>query len=505
MANSRKDDVQPEGPAISFKELERKRQRLALLHYYLTQRLANDSSVALKGQLFKEQLEVSKCSSNVICLLCARRAGKSFYAAFWLSEGSLQKPGSLNLFVTITRDNARLIVWPELKKLNDALKLGMQFNETSLEASFPNGSRILLRGCKDRPSIERFRGPKYNRVFIDECGAFPPYLKELYQQAIRPGTVDLDGDIIFSGTPGIPWQGFWFELTGPADDPRTIRPHPVFEWTMLQNPHIPHAARVIEEIRKENGWKEDDATYLREYFGRWVEDEGDLVFPWNPQRNGVDALPVRDPLTHQRYQWRYVLGVDYGYVDSTGFVLDAYCSELPEIYTVRSWKFDELIAEQVAQQIRYVQQEVGEVSVVMDYGAAKGIAAEITRRFGITIIPAEKRDRAANIRLLRSEFMAEGRRKIVLGGANDALTDELAVLRWNDDHDDIADGQEDHCADAKMYADRFCRHYAHQPIVPGPEPNTPEWYEAESQRMLQGRLERGRAKQRESKKAFWRR
>jgi hypothetical protein len=420
----------------------------------------------------------------------------------------LQKPGSLNLFVTITRDNARLIVWPELKKLNDECKLDIKFNEVQLEAVFPNGSRILLRGCKDRPSIERFRGPKYNRVFIDECGAFPPYLKNLYQEAIRPGTVDYDGEIIFSGTPGIAWQGFWFELTGPADDPRTTRPHPVFEWTMLENPHIPHAARVIEEIRKENGWDEDHPTYLREYFGKWIEDEGDLVFPFNTLLNGISVLPERDPYTHQRYGWRYVLGVDYGFVDATGFVLDAFCPELPEIYTVRSWKQDEMISGELAQQIRAVEAEFGEIRVVMDYGAAKGIAEELTRRFGIQIIPAEKRDRAANIRLLRSELLANDRRKLVIGalpdgsGPNDALMDEWAVLRWDDRHEDIADGQEDHCADAKLYADRYCRHYTHTPIEPEPEPQSEEWYERERQSILAKKRQHAEQK---ANTPFWRR
>lgn len=506
MGENTDSTVHPEPPAVSAEEFTTDRLKvlshLLRLRAELSDAEAGRSRGGLKSVLFDKQLTVSNCQSKVFVMLCGRRAGKSFFAAFWLTEGCFLRPGSLNLFVTITRDNARLIVWPELKRLDDELGLGMVFNETLLEVKVPNGATIMLRGCKDRPSVERFRGPKFFRIFADECGSFPPYLRDLYA-TIRPATIDLDGEFCFGGTPGIQFQGYWFEMSGPEGDPRTKRTYPVFEWTMFENPHLPHAKRVAQEIKDENGWSDTHPTWVREYLGKWVEDESDLVIPFNVERNGITALPTHDPITHVKIKWNYVLAIDYGYEDNCAFVVLAYCKQLPEVYTVRSWKENQMLTHDIARQIRLTEDKCPGLVTVMDYGASKGIAEEIRRRYGVPIRPAEKRERSANIRLLRSEVLAQGRRRIVTGGGvNDPLLDEVAVLRFNEDHSDVDDGQEDHCFDAWMYGDRECRKYSHVESELEPEYGTIEWQKRERDRIIAKRKSRAEG---QVKQKFWQR
>lgn len=441
-----------------------------------------DSRPDFLNRLFGPQADAFVDDAKAKCLRVGRRGGKSVCACAWLIDGALKTPNSLSLYLTLTRRNAELIAWPTLKWLDREMGLGMRFDEQNLRARLPNGSMIMLGGVKDRSEIERYRGPHYFRVVIDECGSFPPYLESLYRDVIRPACVDLDGQVMFCGTPGIVCQGLWYNMTGP-ESPMNV---PVYHWTMFENPHIPHARRAVEEILKENGWDETHPTYVREYLGLWVDDATDLLIPFSQDRNTSTELPETNS-TGAKIDpdgWRYCLGVDVGVVDATAFSLIAAHKEVENEYVIRTEKHTNWLTGQVAGRIRDYLEDFPGCRVVMDTGGmGKVHAEECRRRFAVPVTPAEKRDKLSALRVLRDRVRS-GFVQVFAGSRNDALRDEWSVLRWDDKMEGPMRGQEDHAHDATLYALRALRHYRYSPKRNKPRPGTPEFDKLREERML---------------------
>ena len=424
--------------------------------------------------LFDKQIEVVKDPSRTKAVMCGRRAGKSILDAVWLFDGAMETAGSLSIYLTLTRKNAKLIVWPALQWVDRKMGLGCTFNQADLMVTLPNGSKILCGGCKDRAEIEKWRGPAYKRAVVDECGSFPPYLRELVRDVLRPASIDLAGEILLSGTPGWIWDGYWFETTGPHRKSKI----PVYSWTMWDNPTLPHAGALAEEIKEEEGWDDESDTWVIEYKGIWKQVEGVLVFPWTMGRNQVDALPDLPAAG-----WRHVLGIDIGQVDATAYSLWAAHENSPDDYLLESKKAEGLLSEQVANDIRGYTARFPRCAIVMDTGGmGKQHAEEVRRRFGIPVQAAEKRDKESAIRVYRDQ-MRSSRVKLLAGECNDAVRDEYAVVRWNDAKTDIADGQNDHGCHSALYGHRRLRHYRYEKIKPRPAVGTEEWARAEEERM----------------------
>jgi hypothetical protein len=109
--------------------------------------------------LFEAQRAVKADAARLITIDGPRRIGKSKLAAVLLLDTALTITRARCLFLALTLDDARDIVWQELKELNDDYALGGVLNEVRLEIYFPaNGSRIRLGGAKDRTHAERRRG-----------------------------------------------------------------------------------------------------------------------------------------------------------------------------------------------------------------------------------------------------------------------------------------------------------------------------------------------------------
>src|SRR5262245_21898693 len=124
--------------------------------------------------------------------LCGRRAGKSNGIAAWLIEGGESDPGGLSVYVARSKGNARLIVVPAIERLSREFDLGLRIREVDnqLMAWLPNGHRIWLAGAKDRSEVDKFRGPKYRRVAIDEAQEYAGYLQELVEDVFEPALID---------------------------------------------------------------------------------------------------------------------------------------------------------------------------------------------------------------------------------------------------------------------------------------------------------------------------
>jgi hypothetical protein len=456
--------------------------------------------------LFDRQLAIYLDKRRTHNILTGRRSGKSYFAAAVLLRGCIRHHALdvVHPYVAYTRPNAKAFFWPILKEMVRRCGIGISqstFNESDLVCRpFPGGSAIRLFGADKLPSVERVRGGKYGTAVIDECGAIPEGVMQKLKETLRPGMADLNDQLYQMGTPGDVCVGEWYESTtgdraasaNGGDDPLVGS----WAWTMFQNPHMPDAAGFAEALRAENRWTEDTPTYVREYLGLWSSAAERLVYPYLLERNGVLELPR--PVGDRG--WRFVVGVDPGQTQETGFVVVGAHAHEPRLYALHAEKASGLLCEDVATRVRELVETYRGAEVVLDTGGLGAQhAAELRRRFAIAVVPADKRERSSAVRML-SDDVRSGHVGVLNGTECDALRREWSTLVWDDaklDHSktqrDPATGLKmDHCSDAALYAFRRLRHYVVRPEPKAAAVGTEAWIKAEEERMLKLRKSRMR-------------
>lgn len=425
--------------------------------------------------LFPQQLAIINDPSPVIAAHPGRRSGKTHTVMAWLFKGMQDVKETTSVYLALTRGSAKRIMWREMKAANHRYKLGFSFGEVELAVSDPlNGSTILLGGADDAEAIERLRGGKYLRAAIDECGSFSPdILRALIVDILRPALGDLRGQLLLTGTPSRVCVGFFFDVC----TDKTLG-WSIHHWTVLDNPYFKEPAAYLEEERKLNHWTESHPVYMREWLGKWVQAADQLVYQYNRIRNAIDRRPDDSP------QIRYVLGVDFGFKDSTAWSVWAYYDNKPETWCLESFKRPGLTPGQAAEVTAQLQGRYGDFDAIVgdSGGLGKGYIEEAKRRFGIPFEAADKRNKRGYIELMNGD-MQSGLLKVVAHMNEDYLV-EMATLPWKDaSREEEAPGFENHITDASLYAWRKCRAWAHIKDEKRPEKGSAAWWKAQEDEM----------------------
>ncbi len=458
-------------------------QRRMLLREALKRRGIGKPAPAASGWLdrirarrFDKQRAFSDDPCKLKAALCTRRAGKTDNCAKDLYESAGEAPGTEQLFITLTRERAKDLLWDELKRQNEDLSIGAKFNEVELKARLPNGSSIKLAGADKPKEIEKRRGSKYRRVRVDESQAFGEYLKKLVEDVLEPATMDYDGDIALLGTPGPVCSGYFYEVTSGKAPGWTVH-----KWSVLDNPFVPNAREWLAKKMVDRGWNEDHPTYRREWLGEWVPDSGALFYRWDDARNTYDILPA--------HRWNYVLGWDLGFDDPHALVVLAYSEDDPCVYEVESWRQSGVTLDVVAAKVKQLQDRYGSFAwMVADTGGlGKALVEEMAQRHNLHFEAAQKRDKHAMVELLNADLIS-GRFK---ARPDSHLAREMAVLPKDPDDPKAEDPRfSNHCTDAGLYAFRRALHYRHEkkpaPILPG----TSEWADKQAKDMEQSALDK---------------
>lgn len=449
------------------------------LQQALARRLAQPR---LYGRLFGPQRLYRDDRSRRKAALCTRRAGKTEGTASTLIDDAIDFPGSVSLYLALTHKSAKRIIWPILKKLL-AGRADAKTNETDLSVTFTNGSVIIIGGAETNDDVEKYRGWKLRRVVVDEAASFGNRLRYIIEEVLEPALFDLLGDLELNGTPSASCVGYFHDVTtGRVPGWNTHK------WSVLDNPHIPHAKVELARMLKERGWDETHPVYLREWCGRWVRDENSLVYGgFSREQNTYAALPKEIRL------WRNVLAIDLGYDDPVAFGIATFAYDHPKVYLRGGFHKRGMIVSEVAAKAAEYIEKYSPVKVLMDTGGlGKMIAEEIKVRYNLPIEPAEKSEKPAMIELLNDDF----RTSRAMVEAGDPAAEEFETLQW----DPKRVGKEDEqypndLSDAKLYAYREARHWTHQAKPALPAPGTTERATLDAETAFQAAVERaGRAK-----------
>lgn len=425
---------------------------------------------------FKEQRAFVSDPSKRVAADPSRRAGKTQGVARRLSLSALRHGGAdvWSTYTAITRQQAKDLEWGPLKEINRIYRLGAKPHESELTLTFPNGHRIKLFGADKLPELEKKRGYKVAEAALDESASFPPgFLRYYFDEILEPATADLDGTITMIGTPANHCTGPFYDACNGL-----VEGWSHHHWTMLQNPHISHAKRWLANLRKRRRWTVTNPIYLREYMGKWIRDLESVVYPYDAAVNKMTTLP--------RKQWMRLCGVDLGAGDTeprTAFSVWFVSEDHPIAYLVRSYKTTDMTSEEIAGELKKLEREWGKFNVIVgDHGAlGKAIFREVTSRYGIAVIPAEKTEKKAYIKLMQSDLKA-GRIQVDEAECADWV-DEAQVLQWDPDKPWEEDDRfPNHACDSALYPWRYALHWLHEEREEEPEKGSPEYYEKEADR-----------------------
>ena len=415
--------------------------------------------------------------SKFKALFATRRFGKSYTAGIYLIQEALDNPGCSVLYIALTRDSAKGIMWKDiLKVLNRKHKLRMKFNETLLTATLPNGSVLYLMGAdSSEDDKNKILGRKFKLAVVDEAASFTINLSELVYGILKPAMADLAGTICMIGTPSNFTRGLFYDITTGKEP----------GWHLVKantrdNPYMcKQWLQEILELTINQPYIIDTPMFKQMYLGEWAIDDNKRVYRFNIEHNLYKDLP-----TYKTSNWTYVLGVDLGWEDESAFVLTGYHINDPSLYVIRTFSQSKMTFDQVANTIQLFMddKDFAPSKIVVD-GANKQGVESMRLRSSIPFEYADKLGKSDFIEMLNADFI---QRRVKIHEGLKKLINELVSLVWKTNGGVVVVPRREHpaipnhLADALLYAWRCGYHYANEAITPSITIGSREWYEKQA-------------------------
>jgi hypothetical protein len=413
-----------------------------------------------------QQEHALTCRKDRIVLNWARQRGKSDIVALRALHRAVFFPKSMILIVSASEDQALEV----LRKVNahrSKLKLdGRPLEDNKMSLELANRSRILALPA----SVGTIRGYSAVDLLIeDEAGEVPDDLHE----TIKPMLQVSDGTMFLMGTPKGP-KGHFARIWHDGGE----------EWEKSRSTawENPRARRAKLERERDHCERMGKALWFQqEYECAFIATGAGLVYPFDRKKNTCERLRT------DIGGWQFVLGIDYGFTESTAFVVLGWQRSDPNVYVVESFKREKLLASEAADVALGLTRKYPFARMVGDVGGlGKGYVEEARRRYRLPIEKAEKTNKRGYIDMFNADLRS-GHIKVMPG--NEELLAEWAALPWDEEREKPADDYDDHLADACLYAWRATYGFLEELRKLGPEPGSPEALAAEAEQMLERRIE----------------
>jgi hypothetical protein len=250
----------------------------ATLPVGFTQVDCGDRVQALVDRLTEPQREIYDAPTRFKLLCSGRRFGKTYLCITRLLNWALEKPKSLNWYVTADYRMAKQIAWQQLKEMAPR-ELIVRSNESDLSLEFVNGSRIALRGAQNEDSL---RGVSLSALVIDEAA----YVKRTaWEMVLRPALSDQGGPAWFITTPaGLNWFHDLWEQAEEQEDWQT------FSFTTIQGGNV--SEKEIEAARRTL----DRRTFQQEYLASFESLSGRVYPGFTDENISEDVCDIGDPI-----------------------------------------------------------------------------------------------------------------------------------------------------------------------------------------------------------------
>jgi len=415
---------------------------------------------------FPKQKEIIEHPAKLKAIQANRRSGKSYTAGLYLLKEAFDYPKVSVLYVSLTRDSCmRIMMKDVLDKINTDMGLRAKFNKHEMSVTLPNGSIIYLLCIDSTPeSANKILGQKYRLIIIDEAAFFRNNLKKLIFEVLMPCIADYDGTIMMISTTSHMLNSFYYKVMNGLE-----KGWQLFKFGYKDNPHMRNELqKQIDMLIDNNPNVIHTPEFRRMYLNEWVVS--DSLHVYRPQETTfIDTLP---PLTN----WRYVLGIDLGYEDSTAFVVACYHPNNDKMYIIEEYEQKEMIVYDVAKVIERLSKKYNFDTMVID-GASKQVVEELKKRYGLPLIISEKQDKRGHIELLNSDFVMD---KVKILNECVSIKKQMSELLWDETILNSrgkwveVKSQPNHLLDATLYIHRYIYNYT--------------WKEAEKDLTLEDKL-----------------
>ncbi len=417
------------------------------------------------------------------CVRAARRSGKTVGFAAKMILRSVSQPIAPVGYGTLTRENAKRIIWPDLIRLNEEFSLNAKIDLTALTMQVPGGGPISLHGVDKVTEIAKLRGHKFGEFILDECQSIRnALLVELLEEILDPTLRDYRGSLYLGGTVPPVHSGRWWDVGwGKLND--KWEQH---FWTLKDNPYFPAYSLgqnyddVIAEILNDNSWTPENKTFMREYLGIAIQDLDALLYAYDPDINDISgSLPE---------EMTYAIGIDVGGVeggdDSDAIEVIGWQKHDRTVYQCH-WEKGHGDIEDIANRIKPLMAKYRPIAIVIDQGGLGNKIAETLRnRYGIPVEAADKKRKGEYIKLLNTDLRA-GRIKVD--------PDSQVAHDWKNVEKDPEDwkvgelkerkgGYHGDSSDAFLYVWRKALHWLEQPAEP-PKPPQDQMRDARIERV----------------------
>lgn len=435
--------------------------------------------------LFPEQLDFIRDTSGTKIAVCSRRSGKTIACAADLIDTAISNPNVVCLYITLSRNNAKKIIWREIKKINRDYILNGVENLSELSMTYPNGSVIYLSGAKDTNEIEKFRGLALKKVYIDEAQSFRSYIKDLIDDVLAPALMDYAGTLVLIGTPPPIPTGYF------CDAFQSTNGWSKHHWTFWNNPFITKKSKLshqemLDRELKRRGVTTQDPSIQREWFGKFTLDSDALLLHYNAKMNDFDDLPTITPK-----KWNYIMGIDLGFDDADAIAILAWCDDSPTTYVVEEKVVPQQGITELVAQVEDLRKRYDVSKIVIDQGGlGKKIAEELRRRHQIPVEPADKARKMENIAFL-NDSLRTGRMKAKKDSkfAQDSYLVEIDKDKSTSDKIKVSDKYHSDIIDAVLYAFRESPAYTYQTPAPKPAYGSRAWARAQEEDMFEAEME----------------
>lgn len=443
---------------------------------------------------FPAQTRFVNDRSRYIDAQCSRRAGKSNGLALRFLITMEEHPGTTCIYLALTRDSAKSIMWPVLKELDEKYKLKCSFTDSTLTVKHANGAKLVLYGADQANFIRRLKGQKSPGIGIDEAQDFGTHLESLINDVLTPMLVDYtDSWLAVVGTPGPVPMGYYFDIT---QNKKYGYSH--HEWTILDNPFIPTAQAFIDDMILKRQWEPNHPTLMREWKNKWVLDLESLWIRYKAETNHFIELP------RNVKKWNYILGIDIGYKDADALAVLAWSEEDPNTYLIEELITAKQDITSLVSQIEGMSKKYDIYKMVIDQGGlGLKIAEEIRKRHSVPVEPADKKLKSENVGILNDELrLGRFKAKSASRFAQDSYLIQIDWLHSTPDKIVIKKDPHSDIIDAVLYAFRESYAFTHKPEKPKLIPGTKEWAEAQSQSMWESELAGHQSEIEENKKIY---
>lgn len=455
---------------------------------------------------YKGARAFANCRRQGAIARAGRGGGKSTSMLGRFQSVSAAHPNQASVFVTISSERSRDILSPAVWKFNQLYNTQIEERRGDGWFQWPNGYKLLYRGCKDINECNKRRGTPWVSAGWDECASINQKLLEYdIHECVEPRLVDFNGLWFAGGTPGPVPTGKWYDLSS-GDDPT----YPLFCWDARHNPHMPnvlkffsdtlqrmrgvpnrllwpsHCESILDLINDPACWRLLPNSFVREYLGQWVLDLRALIYKLTP-KNSFSEFPIRPDF--------WTIGVDLGShseetpdLDHAAVSVCASNRTLPFVWVREARKLSDVTVQSLAAYVSNLLKRYPEASVHIDGTSAGKLIERTLQKLGLPIQCADKANKLRRIQLVQSGIRS-GDVQLHQTDCMDARAEAMALV-WDDKRKDHSPRCDDDCWDAILYGatPHFAEHFPADEA--GPAKGTPEYETAQEMAEYEAELAR---------------